>query len=218
MSRSLAITLLAVALVGCNGHSRGTTDLRIVALNPSIGRSEFQLACSPASGDVPQPATSCRAIADQPRLITSPKPFTCMGGPFSWWEIRINGHLNGRPVNRTVSTCWTPQMEMLGRLGLSWDVLTKHLVPRRQKAVLPGTNTVFGGGALRATDLVTCDILGHHLHVGVPIETGQPASSGFGGNDVVTVTLKVTLNPDGSVSASCRRGARGPASRTSHHA
>ncbi len=132
--------------------------------------------------------------------------------------MRITGRLNGKSIDHEVSTCWTPQMEMIGRLGLSWKVLHDHLVARRREAVMAGTRHVFSPGLLRATDLVTCDILGHRLEVGVPVEIGGPTSTGFGGNDVVTVTLKVTRNRDGSVTASCQRGTRGPTSRASHHA
>jgi hypothetical protein len=58
-------------------------------------------------------------------------------------------------------------------------------------------------GDLRAADLVTCDIRGHHLQRGVPIDVGPPASTGFGGANVTTVTLTAAHNRDGSVSTSC---------------
>jgi hypothetical protein len=218
MHRYLAITALAVGLVGCGGDLRPTTELTMVALNPWVGRAEFHIACGPAGGDVAHAPRLCQQIAERPDLITSPRPFVCAGGTSSWWDITITGRLNGRAIDHGVSTCWTPQMEMIGRLGLSSAVLHEHLVPRRRETVRPGTPRVFTSGLLRATDLVTCDILGHTLEIGVPVETGVTTSTGFGGNDVVTVTLKVARNRDGSVTASCQRGARGPTSHASHHA
>lgn len=215
----LAATVLAFPLAGCGGTTRPATDLTVVALNPNIGRAEFHLTCKPASGDLPQPRRTCEALAAHPTLITNPKPFMCAGGPFSWWDIRISGRLGGKHVDRTVSTCWTPQMAMIGQLHVGrWGVLHSHLVTRRHEAVLPGTTVTYTPGTLRATDLVTCNILSHHLEAGVPVETGQPSGTGFGGNDVITVNLTITHNTDGSVTATCRRGARGPASRASHHA
>jgi hypothetical protein len=59
---------------------------------------------------------------------------------------------------------------------------------------------------LRPTDLVTCEILGHLLQIGVPIERDQPSSVGYGGAHVVSVTLQVTRRTDGSVATTCRRG------------
>jgi hypothetical protein len=52
---------------------------------------------------------------------------------------------------------------------------------------------------------VTCDVLGHKLEDGVPIEFGT-SSSGYYGKNVTSVTLKVSHNRDGSVTASCHTG------------
>jgi len=41
----------------------------------------------------------------------------------------------------------------------------------------------------------------------VPVETGGGTEVGYGGANVVGVTLKVTLHRDGSVTATCHRGA-----------
>jgi hypothetical protein len=68
---------------------------------------------------------------------------------------------------------------------------------------MPGTSSVFPPGDLRAADLVTCNIRGHQLQLGVPINVGPGASTGFGGANVSTVTLTVAHNRDGSVSANC---------------
>ncbi len=180
----------------------------MVALNPNIGRAVFHLQCLPSdvAGDFPDATKAGAVLGDEPQLITDPKPFTCAGGLSSWWDVTISGELDGKLVEKSFSTCWTPQMETLGRLELA-SALQAHLVPRREKAVLPGEEKDFPPGVLRSTDLVTCDILGRHLEIGVPVEAnGQPSSSGYGGASVETVTLEVALNKDGSVSANCHRG------------
>jgi hypothetical protein len=188
--------------------SQPATKLTLVALNSWVGRAVFHLDCGPAGGDIPRPARACLALAHTPQLVTSPKPFTCMGGTSSWWDVAISGRFNGKQITRAFSTCWTPQMTTIGRLGLAWPVLQKHLVARRVQAVMPGTSVVFAPGVLRAADLVTCTILSHHLQVGVPLAVGSPASGGFGGANVTSVTLSVGRHRDGSVSASCHTGTR----------
>lgn len=210
---SICLAAITLPLLGCGGGSaRPATDLTLVALNSYVGRAEFHLSCKPPGGDLPQARQSCAALATTPALITAPKPFHCIGGFSSWWEIEISGRFNGKPLHRTVSTCWTPQMATIAALRIGrWNVFRGHLVPRRQQAVLPGTTVTYPSGVLRPTDLVTCDILGHHLEVGVPTLTGQPASTGFGGANVISVTLAVTRNASGSVTASCKRGTGDPA-------
>lgn len=188
--------------------SYAKTRLTVVALNAWVGRAVFHLDCGPAGGDIPSPARACAALTRTPQLVTSPKPFTCMGGTSSWWDVAISGRFNGKQITRTFSTCWTPQMATIGRLRLGWPVLQKHLVARRVEAITPGTSTVFPSGVLRAADLVICTILGHHLQTGVPIEVGPPASTSFGGANVTAVTLSVARHRDGSVSASCHTGNR----------
>jgi hypothetical protein len=102
-------------------------------------------------------------------------------------------------------------MPTIGQFGLTWDVLRGHLVPRRHTRVPAGTTRRFAPGVLRETDLVTCEICGHHLKVGVPVETGLASvnrvSVGTWGTYPVVV-LTVTYNRDGSVTASCRGGKR----------
>lgn len=191
---------------GASAHGYAKTTLTMVALNSWVGRAVFHLDCGPAGGDIPSPARACAALARRPRLVTNPRPFTCVGGTSSWWEVTISGRLDGTPVRRSFSTCWTPQMTTIGGLGLGWIVLRKHLVVRRLEAVLPGSANVFPPGDLRAADLVTCTIRGRHLQLGVPVMVGPPASTGFGGANLTGVTLSVARNRDGSVSASCRAG------------
>lgn len=201
----LLAALLVCALAGCGGTAKPSTELTLVALNPTVGRAAFHLACEPSGGDLGSLARVCAALAADPALVTSPKPFVCAGGPFSWWEITITGRLHGRPVRTHVSTCWTPQMAMIGRLGIGWHSLQAHLVPRRQEAAVPGVPQTFPAGRLRPADLVTCTILGHKLEDGVPIDFGT-SSTGYDGDNVTPVTLSVTYNRDGSVTASCHRG------------
>jgi len=206
MSRLLVGLLVAVTLVGCGSRSvKPSTDLTFLAVNPSVGRAAFHLTCAPPGGDLGNPARACAAVAAHPRLVTSPKPFTCMGGTFSWWDVTITGRLHGREVHTHASTCWTPQMAMIGRLGIGWESLRAHLLPRRREAVLPSIPKTFPSGALRPGDLVTCTILGHKLEDGVPIEH-LTSSNGYGGTGVTSVTLSVTYNRDGSVTASCHTG------------
>jgi hypothetical protein len=201
----ICLLLIAASLVGwSDGAAQPSTQLRILALNSHVGRAAFHLACEPPRGDVGDPARACAALANQPELVTRPKPFVCLGGPFSWWDITITGRLQGRPIRTHTSTCWTPQMELIGRLGIGRS-LQAHLLPRRRRAVMPGIPRTFSPGLLRPADLVTCNILGHKLEQGVPIQIGT-SSTGYGGKNVPPVVLSVTHNRDGSVRASCRKG------------
>jgi hypothetical protein len=206
---TLLTFLIAAVLAGCgNGQTPATTHLTMLAINTSVGRALFHLDCAPPGGDVPNSRRACDALKKEPRLVTNPKPFTCRGGTFSWWDITISGRLNGADIRRHFATCWTPQMATLGRFGLSWDVLQKHLLPRRHETLLPGTAHVFPPGVLRPADLVTCDILGHELELGVPLESGpgSGASTGYSGANVISVTLAVAHGTNGSVDATCHRG------------
>ena len=211
---SMLLSLVVAALVaGCGGgRSAAATDLTMVAVNSNVGRAVFHIACAPNGGDLPNPARACAALAAAPQLVTKPKPFVCIGGTTSWWDITITGRLNEKSIHRAFSTCWTPQMATLGRFKMGGDVLEKHLVARRHEAVLAGTKHVFPPGVLRPADLVTCDIRGHHLALGVPTQAGGPSSTTeyFGGKKVVAVTVAVALRPDGSVSASCNAGTLQP--------
>jgi hypothetical protein len=92
-----------------------STDLTLLAVNPCVGRAAFHLACAPTGGDLGNPARACAALVARPQLVTSPKPFTCFGGTFSWWDISITGRLRGRRIHTHTSTCWTPQMAMIHR-------------------------------------------------------------------------------------------------------
>jgi hypothetical protein len=209
--RLAALVIVALALSTTPGlaGARGeepTTRLTIVALDSYVGRAVFHLSCEPVGGDLPDATTACAALDQKPELITDPEPFTCRGGPGSWWLVKVAGSLHSDAISRTFATCWTLQAPTLAQLGLTWDVLRSHLVPRRHKRVPAGTTRRFAPGVLRETDLVTCDIRGYHLKVGVPEEPGRPVSVSAGTHPVVTLT--VAYNRDRSVTASCRRGKR----------
>lgn len=206
--RAAVVGSLGVFVTGCGGGHPPQTELSILAINTSVGRAVFHLDCNPPGGDLANPPEACAALAKDPQLVTDPTPFRCRGGPVSWWDVTISGRLNAKPVHRTFSTCWTPQMATLGHFRMSWASLQKHLLPRRQKSVVAGTARTFPPGTLRTADLVTCEILGHRLEVGVPEGSGpgSSATNGYGGANVTTVTLTIVRNRDGSVSASCHRG------------
>jgi hypothetical protein len=203
---TLCCGLLATSLAGCGSRTaRPSTDLTLLAVNSYVGRAAFHLTCKPSGGDLSHPARACTALASDPTLVRRPKPFICAGGMFSWWDITISGRLHGRPLRSHVSTCWTPQMAMIGRLGISWQSLRAHLLPRRHEAVMPGEPKTFPAGVLRPGDLVTCVILGRRLEVGIGTTYGT-SSNGYGGKNVTSVTLSVTHRGDGSVAATCHRG------------
>jgi hypothetical protein len=98
-------------------------------------------------------------------------------------------------------------MATIRRLGIGWQSLHAHLLPRRHEAVLPTERRTFAAGVLRPGDFVTCRILGHRLEAGVPIAYGT-GGIGWGGKDVVPVTLNITRHPDGAVTASCHTGSK----------
>jgi hypothetical protein len=161
-----------------------TLAMTILAVNPSVGRAVFHVSCPGAQG--------CAALAAQPSLVFAPKPFVCLGGEFSWWTLTLTGRRNGRPFRTRVDTCWTPQMALLGKLGIARR-LQSHLEPRRVARMLPGMSQTFF--TLRPGDLVAC----RQLRLGVPVDPGQSPSAGRGG-----LTLAVTRHRDGSVTASCK--------------
>jgi hypothetical protein len=210
MRRVAAFILLVLLapITGCGSTSVPPgTALKILAVNASVGRAAFHLHCTPARGDLPDNASACAALASAPTLVTAPKPFTCAGGTTSWWEITVSGRIDGHRLHRSVSTCWTPQMAMIGRLGLGrWTVLQSHLLPRRHERVVPGVQRTFASGVLRPGDLITCDIRGHHLEAGVQTGSGPSQSVGYSGAHIITVTLEVARDRGGTVLASCHDG------------
>jgi hypothetical protein len=186
------------------GSSTSATKLTMVALNAHVGRAVFHLSCAPPGGDMPDPSKACAALDLQPELVTSPQPVICRGGPPSHWYVTISGSLNGQPIDESFATCWSLQMPTLEQFGLTSQVRQRHLVPRRHKTVRPGTRVRFAPGVLRGADLVTCNILGRHLELGVPVEPGGRATVGYRGRRPVVLTI--AHNRNGSVTASCHRG------------
>ena len=125
--RVAALAAAGVAAAGC-GDESPSTSLQLVATNPSLGRATLRLECDPARGDVPRPAAACAGLARDPAVLLHPKPFVCFGGTFSWWEIRITGRYNGKPVDVRTDTCWTPQMELIRVLGIGREI-DRHIDP-----------------------------------------------------------------------------------------
>jgi hypothetical protein len=206
--RLMALVMVALAVATTTGQADGgdapSTKLTIVALNEWVGRAVFNLSCEPTGGDLPDPTNACAALDRQPELVTSPQPFVCRGGQSSHWLVEIGGWLKGQEMHQSFETCWTFQAPLIQEFALTWDVLRKHLVPRRHRSVRPGTTRHFAPGVLRATDLVTCNILGYHLSLGVPVTPGGRATLGGGAHSVVV--LWVAYNRNTSVTASCHRG------------
>ena len=204
MKRAALALPLVVLAAGCGGSAKlASTHLTLTALNPIVGMAVFHLDCQPTGGDVADPAAACAAIAHDPKLVTAPTPFTCIGGTTSWFDVTIDGRLDGKPVHRKFSTCWTRQSATLAGLGLGRSV-SGHIRPRRRGVVQPSSSQVFPPGALRPGDLLTCTMLGHDLKLGVADRVGSLGSVGFGGD--VNVTLTGTRHADGSIAAGCRGG------------
>jgi len=202
---ALALFLLPAA-AGCgSAMNLSGTKLTLTAINPNVGRAVFHLDCGPNGGDLSDPSSACSALGHDPKLVTSPQPFTCLGGPSSWFDMTISGRLAGKPVHRKFSTCWTPQMATLGKLGLARS-LESHVLRRRHGIVRPGSPHVFSPGALRPGDLIVCRILERRLELGIPTHFGSIGSVGAGGTAIGSVTLSGRRHADGSISASCRRG------------
>jgi len=200
----MSFLVSAACLTGCGRHSAGpTTRVTILAVNPSVGRAEFHVSCGPAGGDVPSPKRACAALTAAPDLVTSPKPFRCFGVLYSWWELTVSGRVRGHGFRSHTATCWTPQMALIGRLGIAQS-LDAHLLPRRRQGLFGGQQRSFPPGTLRPGDLVVCDTHGRHLEDGVPIDAeGGGSETGYDGVGVISVSLRVTRHRDGSVTASC---------------
>ena len=145
-------------------------------------------------------------------LVVKPKVWTCVGGQFSWWDISITGYVGVRSIHTKISTCWTPQMAMIGRLlspsprssDVSWRTLRAHLLPRRRVTLHGKTRKTFAPGVLHPGDLVTCRYRGRKLDLGVGDSTGRSAETGYNGVGVTPVWLTVTYSRDTSVTAWCR--------------
>ena len=204
--KRISLALLLLALTGCGSRMNlAGTKLTLTAINPNVGQAIFHLDCEPLGGDVSDPAAACAALGRDPKLITSPKPFTCIGSTTSWFDMTITGRLGGKPVKRKFATCWTPQMATLDKLGLARS-LGRHVLKRRRGVVRPGIARAFPPGALRPGDLLICKIPHRHLQLGIPDSFGPIGSAGASGGNGLSVTLTGARRADGSVAASCHRG------------
>jgi hypothetical protein len=202
MKRVTLALFLLLAITGCGGGMNlAGTKLRLTAVNPIVGQAVFHLDCGPTGGDVSDPSSACSALGNDPRLVTSPQPFTCLGGPSSWFDMTISGRLGGKPVHQKFSTCWTPQMATLKKLGLA-SSLEGHVLQRRHGLVRPGIPRTFPAGALRPGDLLVCKALHRSVEMGIPDSVGPIGSVGSAG-----ATLTGRRHADGSVTASCRESA-----------
>jgi hypothetical protein len=119
----IGAAFLVAILVGCGGHATGRTSIKLVASGFG-GKAVFHLRCDPAGGDIAHPARACAALQENPDALLHPRPFTCLADS---WHISINGQFKGRPVNVKTETCWTPQMELIDRLGIA-NQLDTHFV------------------------------------------------------------------------------------------
>src|SRR6266566_3351587 len=118
--KKLAPAGAVMFLTSCGGTG-SSTSLTLVATNPVVGRATLHLSCDPARGTFPRPRAACLALAREPALLSHPKPFTCAGGLFSWWDNTVTGRLRGKPVDLKTSTCWARQMHLLDSLEIgSW--------------------------------------------------------------------------------------------------
>jgi len=171
----VCLLVIMALLTGCGGgdirvkqgSTAQETSVTILAVNEHVGRAVFRLSCQPAGGDVPSPARACAALEEAPELLTSPKPFTCLGGTFSWWDITIAGRLHGLPIQSHTASCWAPQMDLLRRLDIV-DSLEDHLLPRARQELGGGEQRTYPPGVLEPGDLVACEANGRRLGQGVP--------------------------------------------------
>jgi hypothetical protein len=175
--------------------------LTVLAVGDNGGRSVFHLRCDPAGGDVADPARACAAIAAQPSLVTDPKPFYDGGDNGAYFTI--TGRLNGKPVHFSGESDWTPQMQLIDKLGLAGPHgQPLHLERSRHGFVgLNGTRT-FAPGVLRPGDRVTCRV--RHSYQGPPLATSVPIHRGFGKMlGTQPGVMEVRVGRDGAVTASC---------------
>jgi hypothetical protein len=212
--KRLAPALLLLALTAGCGSSHAAqrpTRLTLTAYSGASGVAVFHLDCAPTGGDVVDPAAACAALHEDPKLVTFPRPFTCLS---TSWSVTISGRLAGAPVHERFSTCWTPQSRTLAKLGVApwgqapgWSsVLQRHLLPQHRRAVEAYTTRTFAPGTLEPGDLITCKILGKELRL--PVGPGWMGSSGSTGpydRGRASAILTDRRRTDGSVTARCGR-------------
>jgi hypothetical protein len=197
----VAGVVIAVELSASPAVASVPARLTVLAVRDTGGRALFHLRCDPAGGDVADPAKACAAIAAQPSLVTNPKPFYDWGNNGAYFTI--TGRLNGKPVHFSGESDWTPQMELIQKLGLAGPRgQPLHLERSRHGFVGLNLTRTFTPGVLRPGDLVTCRV--HHGYQGPPLAMSVPIRRGsgklLGGTPGV---MEVRIRDDGAVTASC---------------
>jgi hypothetical protein len=195
-----AFSALGFELQGLGSVAPVPAKLTVLAVTGE-GRALFHLTCDPPGGNVAAPARACAAIAAQRSLVTDPKPFFDSGPNTVYFTI--TGHLDGKPVHFSGESSWTPQMELIDKLGLAGrDGQPLRLERRRHGFVGVGQTRTFAPAVLRPGDLVTCRVRhryqGRQLAMGVPIHRGL--GNMMGANPGV---MEVRVRADGAVIASC---------------
>lgn len=192
---------LAVELSAPSSVAPVPARLTVLAVRDNGGRALFHLRCDPAGGDVADPAKACAAIAAQPSLVTDPKPFYDFGNNGAYFTI--TGRLNGKPVHFSGESDWTPQMQLIHKLGLAGPHgQPLHLEPSRHGFVGLNQTRTFAPGVLRPGDLVTCRV--HHRYQGLPLAMSVPIKRGFGNmRGATSGVMAVRVRHDGAVIASC---------------
>jgi hypothetical protein len=193
--------VLGFELRGLGSVTPVPANLTILAVGQNGGRALFHLRCDPASGNVAAPAKACAAIAAQPSIVTQPKPFYDMG-PNTWY-FTITGRLNGKPVHFRGESSWTPQMELINKLGLAGP----HGEPLRPEPLRHGSvglnqTRTFAAGVLRPGDFVSCRV--GHSYAGPALSIAVPIRQGGGGyRGTQPGVLGIRMTADGAVIASC---------------
>jgi hypothetical protein len=205
------------------------------------GRALFHLKCDPAGGNVADPANACAAIAEQPSLVTNPKPYrtgpatgfvisSVTGPPSTVCHVhpvrmcptngpdyfKITGSVNGKPVHFSGGGVFATDVALVEKLGLA-DRFGKPVVrlePRRHGFVaMDETIHTFAPGVLRPGDLVTCRA--GRGYKGFPLAMSVPAHRG----NTPEVSsgnpglMAIRIRVDGAVLASCFARDRMPLSK-----
>jgi hypothetical protein len=207
------------------------------------GRALFHLRCDPAGGNVADPAKACAAIAEQPSLVTNPKPYapehpvvgfagfgTAVGGPVMQAchgdpaklcpangpdYFKITGTFNGKPVHFSGGGSFATDVPLVAKLGLAgrFGKPVVPLEPRRHGFVAMSHTRTFAPGVLRPGDLVTCRA--DHPYQGPPLATSVPVHRGNApeGSSAMPGLMAIRIRADGAVVASCFPRDRMPLSK-----
>ena len=129
------------------------------------GRALFHLKCDPAGGNVADPAKACAAIAAQPTLVTSPKPYVPgrpVTGPTLGTEIPVGGPL--------MQVCHWHPAKLCPANGPDYFKITGSV---------NGKPVHFGGGGIFATDVPLVAKLGLAGRFGKPVVRLEPRRHRF---------------------------------------